>query len=357
VKIVVFRGRDTRGGKSVLLHQLTESNDHTDVLKPALRYLLGNSPASGGAILDLVEIQGAQFLVTEDRPECLALREWLDWELQGAKAAPSAPAPAATRDAGDFTRMFQKPFGTVVPAEQKPVAQASKPGEFTQLFEPPGHYRATEPPQRMDPPMPSAPTPLASESQPGEFTRLFRGPLASPSEFPSQPLPAAAPTQRTPGEFTRVFGGGTPIGPSTSSSTTSPPAPPQVAPSQPGFLTESLESRPAPLNSPAVAPVPAGPGEFTRVIRSPSPAAPVASPAPQTPPPSAAAPLPITMPVVPVAPAPHIPPPPQVPAVTFSTPQAAAPIGARTPMLAIVILFAILLLAALGLILFVILRR
>jgi hypothetical protein len=385
VKIVVFRGRETSGGQSVLLHQLTEPNDHTVVLKRALQYLLINPASAGGRILDLVEIQGGNFLVTLDQPECLALREWLDWELDGPKPAPSpspslspvpsAPPPAAvTSEPGEFTQLFRKAAPSTVRAEERPALETAGPGEFTQLFQRSGQSQRTDPPQPLGPSvapsMPMAPTPPASDNQPGEFTRLFRSPLATPSEASREPLPVGSPSQNAPGEFTRIFGAGTPRG---GSAPSAPPTAPSAAPpSMPGSLTESLEPR---QSAPAMTPpAPAGPGEFTRVIGLPSSAAtPAFSAAPSSPPPPAAAPS-FAMPAIPAAPAlpaapqaphapqmpqapemPHAPSMPAPPALAIPAP-APAPSSGRPPM-ALIILFAILILAAFALILFVILRR
>jgi hypothetical protein len=374
VKIVVFRGRETRTGQSVLLHQLTEPNDHTVVLKRAVEYLLKNPASAGGRILDLVDIQGGNFLVTLDQPECLALREWLDWELDGPKPAaspapsplPAVPPAAATREPGEFTRLFQKPPSAVTAQARPPAPATAGPGEFTQLFarsapsqrpDPPQPVAQVEPPSMpiaptpmpvAPAPMPNFPAPAASENQPGEFTRLFRSPLAPPSEGSRDPMPVASPAQNSAGEFTRIFGGGTPRG----------SGQPVAPPSPPGSLTESLEPRQS--APPMIPPASAGPGEFTRVINRPSSVPPTPSPlvASSPPPPPAAAPPSFAMPTVPSAPSsPQMPHAPQVPQAP-QMPQMAAPAPAtsRTP-IALIILFAVLILAAFGLILFVILRR
>ena len=347
MKIVVFRGRDTRGGQPVLLHQLTQANDHTGVLTRALQYLVKNPASSGGRILDMVEIQGAYFLVTMDQPECLALREWLDWELDGGKPAPSLPVAPA----GEFTQLFQKPS-----LASKPSAEPAEPGEFTKLFERPGPSQRTEPPTPVAPTTPMTPAQLTSDNQPGEFTRLFKSPLAPSSEASREPLPVGSPSQNAPGEFTRIFGGAAPLGTNPQSAQISPPL----------SLTESLEPRQTPSQMPprtsAVPPrLPAEPGEFTRVIGPPAIVAPAASPA--TPPPSspAPAPLPIAMPPAPVPP--PMPAAPQMPIPSFPiaapTAPAASPASPKAagPPMAIIILFGILLVAAFALILFVLLRR
>jgi len=361
VKIVVFRGRETRGGQPVLLHQLTEPNDHTGVLTRALQYLVKNPASAGGRILDLVEIQGAHFLVTLDQPECLALREWLDWELEGAKPAPPisvTPPAAAVGEPGEFTKLFQKPSGSEARAEAREPARPG-PGEFTRLFEGSGQSQRAEPPQPVTPSAPLVPDRMAPENQPGEFTRLFSSPLSPPSEAHREPLPAGSPPQNAPGEFTRIFGGGggTPLG-------TGQPAAPISPPLQ--SLTESLEPRQTPSQMPSQMPIrtpavaAAAPGEFTRVIGGSASVAPPAPP--QIAPP--AAPLPIAMPTAPTLPpmptAPHMPAasfPVAAPMVPTAPGVSAAPPKAAGPPMAIVILFGVLLVAACALILFVLLRR
>lgn len=368
MKIVVFRGRETRTGRPVLLHQLTEPNDHTGILTRALQYLVKNPASAGGRILDLVELQGAHFLVTMDQPECLALREWLDWELEGANSAPpaatAATPPAATREPSEFTKLFQKPSGSEARAAAGEPTQPA-PGEFTRLFERQGQSQRTEPLQPAMPSAPVAPPQMVPASQPGEFTRLFRNPLSPPSEASREPLPVGSPSQNAPGEFTRIFGGGGAI-PGTG--TPAAPMPPLQS------LTESLEPRQTPSRTPVAAPTapaaPAAPGEFTRVIGGSASAAPHAPPAmaPALTAPPPPAPQPIAMPAAPSAP--PLPAAPQMPAASFpvAVPMAPAvapiapaasspPPKAAGPPMAIVILFGILLVAAFALILFVLLRR
>src|SRR6202043_3787146 len=67
-EIVAFRGRQTQSGQIILLHQLTATEDHSDVLRMALQYLLLNPASAGGRILDMVEIQGLHYVVTLDQP-------------------------------------------------------------------------------------------------------------------------------------------------------------------------------------------------------------------------------------------------------------------------------------------------
>jgi len=376
VKIVVFRGRETQGGRPILLHQLTEPYDHTDVLKRAIEYLVSNPASAGGRILNLIDIQGSPYLVTVDHEECLALREWLDYELQGAPAASGAAA------AGPFAAAPPVPSSGPVTAPT-PAASGGEPGDFTRRWGV-GQDQPISPAQPAVAQAAPARTPLASESQPGEFTRLFQNAATAPSEFREQPLPTAAPPQQQPGEFTRIFEGFTPMAAGAAAPSSAPPAQHPalgagagglaVPAAAPGFLTESLEPRQTPPAWSAAPPnASQSPGEFTRVIRSSSsaPAAAATAPAaptpvaPASPLPPAAAPFPaMSMPPLPAAPAPPPIPagPPTVSAGSFSTrpPAVSAPQPAPArPAIQqpILILFGILLIAALALILFVLLRR
>jgi hypothetical protein len=375
-KIVAYRGRQTANGQIVLLHQLGGTNDHTDVLSLAVQYLLRNPASAGGRIQDMVEIQGLRYLVTLDQPECLALREWLRWELEGAKPAPVAyTAPPPSRDPGEFTRLFQQQqVGSAVPPVQPPPAapatpaEASAPGEFTQLFGRGGRSQPSEPAPKATP-APVMPAPLASEKQqPGEFTRLFRSPLATPAESPMNSLPSAASSPRAPGEFTRIFGGGTAPGASAPIAPSPASAPPPAPAWAPGPLTESLDPRHQPTNKPDMTPSgPApGPGEFTRVIHGSAGSGTVPPPAPPLPAPAPAMQIPVSVstpslpstPSMPSASPPSLPTPPSMPSVSVAAPP--SPAAASTPgrpSTAVIILFVVLIVAALALIGFVVLRR
>src|SRR5215475_8100750 len=78
--IIAHRGRDTRTDRPVLLHQFRPGTDHSHIHRLIIRYLLreGDKPI---AVMAMVHIEGQDYLVTADDPLCLALREWLDWEM------------------------------------------------------------------------------------------------------------------------------------------------------------------------------------------------------------------------------------------------------------------------------------
>lgn len=371
VKIVVFRGEDIRSGQTVLLHQLTRANDHTQVLQRALQYVAKKPVSAGGQILDLVEIRGEQFVVTADQPECLSLLEWLEWELQIPKPASSTVPATPASQPGEFTRLFQQSEPGAPPSA--PTPPQSGPGEFTQLFQPGAQPRSPDPAAPVAPMAVSAPTPLAAESQPGEFTKLFRSPLAPAAQGSRDPLPIGPPSRNAPGEFTRIFGSGPPTqvpAPFSSQPSAAVPPPPPAE----GQLTESLENRRPPASAPVAAnpPVGSGPSEFTRVISGPAlPSAQAPAAAPQAPV------APAAMPITPAASPPtfqSVPAPPTYaaaamlsshagppPAPTYAPPPipalSSAPPRAEAPSQALFVFFAILIVAAVALILFVVFRK
>jgi hypothetical protein len=320
-KIVAYRGRNARSLQPVLLHQLSGANDHTEVLKLAIRYLL-KTPAPAGKIVDLVELRGTLYVVTVDDPECLALREWLDWELSGTK---SPPEP-----------------------EPEPEPAAPEPGEFSRLFS----QSPLKPAARVPDQRPPAPVPAAPQS---EFSRLFNtSPLNSgsnsasvpppwqPESSPVEPaasLPSSVP-QRS--EFSRIFGRNTPATPDPLLA----PKPTQP-PSAPDPLTENLEPW-SPVHMPPPPPPQSAPrvqSEFSRILKAPpAPAAAVSLQMPTISPPS--------MPSAPSIPsAPSVPSIPSVPTPPPATVTVSRPPGAM------IILFVVLLVLAIALVAFVAMRH
>jgi len=169
-----------------------------------------------------------------------------------------APPPPASREPGDFTRMFQ---AASPPSQGRPAAPSpphSEPGDFTRMFKAPGAAQPASPPQQ--PPA----------SKPGEFTQFFQSSLASgPFEEPKKPVPGQGPVApppapaAQPGEYTRLFQmpSQQPAAPSAGSGATG------------AFVTPSAS---VPPSSPSVE---EGPSDFTRIIRSSTPAAAEVKPA------------------------------------------------------------------------------
>jgi hypothetical protein len=296
-KIVAYRGRNALSGQPFLLHQLSRANDHTELLKLAIRYLL-KSPAPGGKIVDLVELRGNLYVVTVDDPECLALREWLDWELAGTNP-PTAPE---VQGPGEFSRLFAqsplKPAARI--PEERPAPAPAPQSEFSRLF----HT-----------------SPLNSGNVPPAWQHE-----SSPME-PTAPLPPATP-QRS--EFSRIFGRNTqatpdPLLPTT---TTSPPPAPDP-------LTENLDPL-SPIHTPPPQSAPLVESEFSRILKA-SPLSPTAA---------------LSAPSIPSAlSAPSIPSIPSVPTPPPATVTVSRPPGAM------IILFVILLVLAITLVALVAMRH
>jgi hypothetical protein len=277
--IAVNRARDTMSGKTVYLHRLIPGSlQGTEALKLALQYSL-KFPGNG-VVLDLIEEPDGIYVVTDDKPEHAALLDFLPAEIAGGKTV-TPPSPPVPR------RPVQRPG----PVPSFPMVEPSGPGEFTQLFRP-GVVAG-----------PNAPAPFVAHSGlskqesagdvPSEFTKKFDAvrhadPLGQPfGAVPSQ-------EQKEPGEFTRMF-------------TTAPPLKPHYPGSAaqypgsiegPGVLPRSQENKqqgeytslfgkagplassardsganflnersPVPLTPPASAPLPAGPSDYTVVVR------------------------------------------------------------------------------------------
>ncbi len=271
-----FRAQQISSGRSVLLHQLWPERNppHQPDLASLLTEFLRNAAAEiSGHILEIGEDSNRGFVVTEDLPECLDLRTWLQ-SATGVQEKPvesglhrtyaesarvadgSAPVPADVThgnlvdEPGDFTQWFQKtPPGikplasslnedeTAPPLRPSPVAPAAPPtgqpppGEFTMMF----LAKGNAPPQPSSPISPVAPAaPPTGETSPGEFTGRFRAGSNAPPQ-PSSPIsplaPAAPPTgEIPPGEFTGRFRAGS-------------NAPPQPSsPISPPHLEENLAS-------------------------------------------------------------------------------------------------------------------
>lgn len=315
--IQTYRAQEASTGRSVFVHRIASSDDPGDqlVLYRLLSAALVRSAGVRKMVLDVRDEGADWFVVTETAPQCLLLREWLQFELNNAgkpaEAERAVPRPSA--------------------AEPVAAKAADEPGEFTRFFKgglptPPAPKTAggerpsrTGIVQRPNTPMPYVPPTPSRKDEPGEFTKLFNrsenasapAPAASspqssrdfdnlfgPKAETPMPLPAATPA---PGEYTKIFGKNN--------------VPPPVQ--TPAGLGERARtdfddplaapgaSRPAP----PVPAVSAGPSEYTRVIsgnRTASPAAAAdtkaeAPPAPQ-----------VSIPAPPGLAVPTLPPPPAV---------------------------------------------
>ncbi len=189
-----------------------------------------------------------------------------------ATAAPRQSGP------GEFTRFFssgtpsparpergsdpnvQRPGDLPIVTPSTPPSSQNAQGEFTKLF--------TGAPPRQDTPIlpsstasPSAPVDPFRGGSPGrggtvgEFTRMFGG------RTDAQP-PSSSGAGPTPGEYTQLFG-------KKNAAPVSPQA--QMTPAKASFLPSLNEIGPGAPGSPAANPGSAEPGEFTRIVGSPIP--------------------------------------------------------------------------------------
>jgi len=320
--VQTFRAREAATGRSVFVHRIAETAqpEQAALLKLLLSCLYRSSTVKE-LVLDVREEGDLCFVVTESVPQCLLLREWLQFESDrsdpgtkpaGGEAPLHAPVPAAP----------QRPAPQSANPKPLPQAQAhTGPGEFTRMFQtlgpsldetvskkipasveapvrpvtplPPEAMRPQSRPEPPPKPKIATPTPGAPAS-PGEFTRLFRSPVsAAPTapppakkDAPANPLATKPPlTGQPPGsdphEFTRLFQ--TPAQPSVAEhgpTAGSPgPAVPNPKP-EPGEFTRFFgggspaphpHGRPLPevqrpLSPQNAATPPQSPGEFTQLF-------------------------------------------------------------------------------------------
>ena len=254
------------------------------------------------SILEVVQEGAKSYVVTRPLPAGASLRDWLmslgqaktpdpmqtagAFKYEGfsnqppppvastqqmpAYKPPPPPAPVASAPAppqipsqqpGEFTRMFK-----AQPASPQPMPPAAQPPDaFSSMFQAPQSPTSPVPasapstaqmPVFSAPPPPQAPPQAAQDA--GEFTRMFQSPLMQHTPAPINPItnPIAPPPSQQAGEFTRMFKS---VVPSSILPSSAPPPPP---------------------------PAPAGaPGDFTRLIPTPSMGSgPAAPPASQPPP-------------------------------------------------------------------------
>ena len=202
-----FRARQVSSGRTVLLHRLSGGRSYPDqvsLIRTVVQYLRKGPTASRRLVLDMVEHEGAMYLVTEVLPGFRTFNQWLASEMKGPEevsadslqvTAPSpAPSPERTAD--------QSP---IQPSDVKPQSSSDEAGEFTRMFQGPG---VVIPPPRPSDVAPGSEKVRASPEQ-GNSTAILQGSGGDGS----RPLAAEVPTGTSEevagppevGEFTRVF--------------------------------------------------------------------------------------------------------------------------------------------------------
>jgi hypothetical protein len=167
-RIATYRAR-REDGQSVLVHQLTPGQDHSEVLRMAMAYMLRNPADKGGRILDLFDSNGTTHLVTTNETACLAFREWLQWEATQVSrearpsdtqqpravqrpAPPPPPLPPAPAQPAAITKNMNAPLG-----EAPRTVAMQPPGEFTRIIQNPARVEPPKPPVSARQPMISSP--------------------------------------------------------------------------------------------------------------------------------------------------------------------------------------------------------
>jgi hypothetical protein len=241
-----------------------------------MEYLDKLSPEGRKLVLEQGELDGTTYLVTQRRLDFKNLLEWLERITPpayrvAALAPQEPPPPQPERTPGEFTRMFAPstpaaaaPSPSVDPGTQ---SKPTQPGSFTRAFQ--AISKAESPKQHLDIPVPTS---RPGSTQPGEFTRMFQSPLPPARETfdPAPPIRKPDPTARPPfqqaGEFTRVFGQSFPP-PASPPASPPPPLPPATDTAKPEPADEFRD-----LFGPTPEP-PAEPAPPPAAAQAPSPAA------------------------------------------------------------------------------------
>lgn len=192
-------------------------------------------------------------------------------------------APPAAHTPGEFTRMFGGPAAPPAPPASQPHFQPQPPipaaipqPQYRPLANEAPRPAAAQPPLYQPPaqPSPLQPPPAAPRSADGDFAKFFGSPLGA-NPLPVEEIergkvapPPSDPASRPfsgPSDFTIQFGREQPGG----LSPDQPPSPPAHSPLQAGATgLFSMSDRQGTMPQ-AQAARPAGPSEFTRVLRGP----------------------------------------------------------------------------------------
>ena len=315
-------------------------------------------------VLAVESVDGAPVVVTRMILDFDSFGKWLDRVAPATQAPPPAPPP------GGFTDIF------VASGAQRgsPVAEIDSP---TVSWTPPSVPKAPppSPPEPKSEPKPHAPAISVRFREPASGPKPPSAPPPPPPKAPAPPplAPKAPPPKApAPGEFTRIFGA-THVEPEPSQPAAQPqfmPPPPPVAPMSGASATSALERVVAPPPRSAASPPP--PPSPASPWSGPPPVVPLPSPsASATPMPGANINLPPAAPVMPAqpvqsdftriigvaGPAPSVapPPPPAAPAPAPTPPPGAAMISKK--ILPALLAFGTLVLAALVLVVFALIRR
>jgi hypothetical protein len=235
-------------------------------------------------------------------------------ETQAPPERTGSPTNPANSKAGDFTDFFRGPFDGERPAETPAIPskgietpQQNAPGEFTRVF---GSAKGSD--SAPIPPLQSPAGDIARREEPGAFTQLFSNTNQSAASFPaSPPLQTWEPS---PPRSEVSQPSKEPAWTPPPSLAATPPITPPIEQSLPRPNASSTAETPAPAGATHVfsvvrpplssaAPLPTGPGEYTRIISGGAGSAPPGEKVPIAAPKVAApAPPKFTPPAIPKAP-------------------------------------------------------
>lgn len=236
-----FRALQTSSGRIVLLHQLWGERtlpNQPDLASLVFGFLRNATAEEMKSLVDMGEDANLIFVVTEDVPECLDLRQWLQSVTAppgtGAKASEFKPGPSddsrapgklrgSTSEAWredlvstDATQLFatpkvigdQTPSSSVerrsltptrhpdVPVGPRTSASSEELAHLMGESSETGALKASQPPG-------ASPLPSKKKAEPGEFTRSFSVkdmplPEAAGSPPPPPETPSASPGEKHP---------------------------------------------------------------------------------------------------------------------------------------------------------------
>lgn len=282
-------------GAPVMIHVLGGPGDKAQLVLTLLQQL---DPADRGKIVETVEVDGVQVVVTQALEDFSTLEEWL--EKRAAAPGPGA-GPAAP---GEFTSIFGPPLeeqATEEAAAEKPQRKSFVTSTFSKLFrweresdagpETPRRRRLLI---RLHKPESAAAgagaEPAVSRAKrrsdaalgkkarepagPGEFTEIF-GAASGASEAP-RATPGAAGTP--PGTAKLLDHSTSDYLKALDASAPAPDSPGAIDRAEPPILDSAEAEAPPAATS---TPIAEGPSEYTKVVsgRPPAPAAPLSSPA------------------------------------------------------------------------------
>ncbi len=207
-----FRAHESSTGRPVFVHRMSTTEDPAQqiLLLRLLSLALMRSASARSLILDLSDEAGFWYVVTQSEPQCLALREWLQFEIYQASGEREGPAKRETVEA-EMPRSAAAVEVKPTPAAAaplnlepaKPEAPQQEPGEFTRFFQGglPAAKKSAQPEPLRGRDRPSNPDLVRGRDRPTRISGFVQRPNTPLPPSPQQPPPRAS----EPGEFTKAF--------------------------------------------------------------------------------------------------------------------------------------------------------